>query len=295
MCDQLEIYKDCISQQLEEIDMLSSIYCTGEMHVYDPGVISDFNEFIQNPSDANVLVYLKAHLDFSITLECYTKNKLEVRIELPHLYPTLENAIVIVHTPLLSKNKEIYLKKELETFIDKMDKSEAYIFQVISWIQDNIDDLIKRNCSDFETTTLLMNSDSNEIRDFERLWIYSHHIKSKTKRQQIVKQARSLDLSGFSRPGKPGIICVEGLKEHTQEFWQIIRGMRWQKISICKVESARKSKEILNNLRRFEGFKELLFCEDVENEESVMDMGLFLKYLEAHNSIYMKKEFFGLE
>uniref|UniRef100_A0A1I8NMY6 RWD domain-containing protein n=1 Tax=Stomoxys calcitrans TaxID=35570 RepID=A0A1I8NMY6_STOCA len=304
MCEQLDVYKDCISKQLEEIDMLSSIYCSpGEMHIFDPGVITDFNEFLQSPSNENIPKYLKAHMDFNIVLQCScdamgkSQSKLEVRVELPHLYPLLENAIVIVHTPLLSKNKELFLKKELENFIETMDTSETYIYQVLSWIQDHIDELIQMNANEIEDTTktTAVVGNKNDLVDFERLWIYSHHIKSKTKRQEIVKQSRNLDLSGFSRPGKPGIICVEGLKDHTQTFWQIIKGMRWQKITICKVESMRNHREKLDLLRRFEGFKEQLFCEDVENENAVMNMGLFIKYLEAHKSDYMKKELFGIK
>ncbi|XP_061400194.1 RWD domain-containing protein 2A-like [Musca vetustissima] len=296
MDDQLEMYKECIAKQLEEVDMLSSIYCSpGEMHIFDPGVISDFNEFLENPTTENVMLCIKAHLDYSIKLQCGRPNeKLEVRIELPHMYPLLENAIVIVHTPLLTKNKEIYLKKELEIYIESMDKSETYIYQVLSWLQDNIDDLIQRKASDFEVMTTTTNQE-DELLDFERLWIYSHHIKSKTKRQEIVKEARNLELTGFSRPGKPGIICVEGTKENTQEFWRTIRAYGWQKISLCKIESARKTKDKLDKLRRFEGFKEQLFCDDIENSDGVMNMALFLKYLENHNSGYMKKELFGLE
>ncbi|XP_065370402.1 RWD domain-containing protein 2A [Calliphora vicina] len=300
MGDQLDLYKVCISKQLEEVDMLSSIYCTpGEMHIFDPGVISDFNEFLLQPSNETLEFLLKSQLDYNIKLELQTsrgKTKLDVRIELPHLYPTLENAIVIVHTPLLSKNKESYLKKEIENFINTMDKSESYIFQVLSWIQEEIEMLIQRDASEFETNDTNVESNAvNELVDFERLWIYSHHLKSKTKRQEIVKQSRNLDLSGFSRPGKPGIICVEGLKECTQEFWRIIKGMHWQKIFVCKVEASRKSRERMDDLRRFNGFKEQLFCDDMENEEGVMNMGLFLKYLELHNSGYMKMELFGLK
>lgn len=279
--------------------MLSSIYCTpGEMHIFDPGVISDFNEFLQTPTNENVVKFLKSHLDFNIKMELMSgraKTKVDIRIELPHLYPTLENALVIVHTPLLSKNKELYLKNEIEQFIETMDKTETYVFQILSWLQDQIEDLLKRDASEFENALKPEINTEEELVDFERLWIYSHHIKSKTKRQEIVKQSRNLDLSGFSRPGKPGIICIEGLKEGTQEFWRIIRSMHWQKIFICKVEAARKARGKIDKLRRFEGFREQLFCDDLENEDGVMNMGLFIKYLETHNSGYMKKELFGLE
>ncbi|XP_037827418.1 RWD domain-containing protein 2A-like [Lucilia sericata] len=300
MVDQLELYKDCITKQLEEVDMLSSIYCSpGEMHIFDPGVISDFNEFLQQPSDENLSNLLKSQLDYSIKLDLHTpkgKTNLEVRIELPHLYPILENALVIVHTTLLSKNKESYFKNEIENFINTMDKSETYIFQVLSWIQEEIQVLMERDASEFETNDVNVEINAEEeLVDFERLWIYSHHIKSKTKRQEIVKQSRNLDLTSFMRPGKPGIICVEGLKECTQEFWRIIKSMNWQKIFICTIESKRKPRVKMDELRRFTGFKEQLFCDDMENEEGVMNMGLFLKYLELHKSGYMKKELFGLK
>ncbi|XP_046811568.1 RWD domain-containing protein 2A [Lucilia cuprina] len=300
MVDQLDLYKDCITKQLEEVDMLSSIYCSpGEMHIFDPGVISDFNEFLQQPCVENLSNLLKSQLDYNIKLDLQTsrgKTNLEVRIELPHLYPRLENAIVIVHTTLLSKNKESYFKKEIENFINTMDKSETYIFQVLSWIQEEIEVLVERDASEFETSEVNVETNAeDELVDFERLWIYSHHIKSKTKRQEIVKQSRNLDLTGFMRPGKPGIICVEGLKECTQEFWRIIKSMNWQKICICTIESRRKPRVKMDELRRFTGFKEQLFCDDMENEEGVMNMGLFLKYLEQHKSGYMKKELFGLK
>jgi len=242
------------------------------------------------------ITLFKAHLDFTIQLSVLHEKsnaKLDIRIELPHLYPLLENAIVIIHSPLLSKPKEIYLKAEIENFISTMEKSETYVFQVISWIQEQIDELIKRDNSKFEKSQEeLAPTLPEELVDFERLWIYSHHIKSKTKRQEIAKQARNFELSGFSRPGKPGIICIEGIRENTQEFWRILKSMRWQKIVICKSEVKHGK---LEKLRRFEGFKEQLFCDDLDNEEGIMNMGLFLKYLELHNSGYMKKELFGLE
>lgn len=293
MDDQLELYKECITKQLEEVDLLSSIYCApGEMHIFDPGVISDFNEFLQKPSAEKINLLLRSRLDYNIklALQDAERSKFDVRIELPHLYPNLENAIIITHTPLLTKTKESYLKTEIERFINTMDKSQTYIFQVLNWLQEEIEEFIKKDARELEA-----NGERSAHADFERLWIYSHHIKSKTKRQEIVRQSRNLDLSGFCRPGKPGIICVEGLKESTQEFWRIIKAMRWQKLSICKIESSRKVYTEIDKLRRFEGFKEQLFCDDVENEDGVMNMRSFLKYLELHNSGYMKKELFGLE
>ena len=55
---------------------------------------------------------------------------------------------------------------------------------------------------------------------FTRLWIYSHHIYNKEKRKCILEWAKELDLTGFSMPGKPGVVCVEGIQEHCEDYWQ---------------------------------------------------------------------------
>uniref|UniRef100_T1H496 Small nuclear ribonucleoprotein Prp3 C-terminal domain-containing protein n=1 Tax=Megaselia scalaris TaxID=36166 RepID=T1H496_MEGSC len=104
----------------------------------------------------------------------------------------------------------------------------------MSWLQDNLEDYIKQDqCSE-------ITSKDEELVDFERLWIYSHHIKSKTKRKNIIQNANELDLSGFMRPGKPGVICVEGLKSNTTEFYKIIKSWTWQKITIRSNEVKNK-------------------------------------------------------
>ena len=55
---------------------------------------------------------------------------------------------------------------------------------------------------------------------FTRLWIYSHHIYSKVKRRDMLELARDCAVTGFSLPGKPGIICVEGPAASTADWWK---------------------------------------------------------------------------
>ncbi|XP_055854733.1 RWD domain-containing protein 2A [Episyrphus balteatus] len=282
------LFKACISKQLEEIDLLSSIYCNpNEMTIYDPGVISDFNEYLKGSS-----IPLRSTLDFAIAISTSRGDKIDIRVELPHLYPVIENAIVTIRNALLSKPQESFVKSQIENYIDSMDKSDTYMFQVISWIQEQIDDFLTKDTSDLE---LEKKDHHNEIDDFERLWIYSHHIKSRWKRQEIVRQSRDLDLTGFLRPGKPGIICVEGLKKNTQEFWRIIKSMQWHKITIRKSEVRQKAGEKMEKLRRFDGFREELFSDTGDDEGTKISMSQFITFLDKHNSGYIKKELFGFE
>jgi hypothetical protein len=43
------------------------------------------------------------------------------------------------------------------------------------------------------------------VTNLSRYWIYSHHIKSTTKRKLIIDLAQQLHLNGFTHVGKPGI------------------------------------------------------------------------------------------
>ena len=54
--------------------------------------------------------------------------------------------------------------------------------------------------------------------NFARMWIYSHHIYSLNKRKSIVQWAKDFGLDGFSKPGKPGMICVKIIKKGNAIF-----------------------------------------------------------------------------
>ena len=61
---------------------------------------------------------------------------------------------------------------------------------------------------------------TENLRIFSRFWIFSHHIYSKTKRKCILEWSKEMNLKGFSLPGKPGVICAEGLQENCEEYWR---------------------------------------------------------------------------
>jgi hypothetical protein len=52
------------------------------------------------------------------------------------------------------------------------------------------------------------------------MWIHSHHIYSKSKMKNIEDWAKELNLTGFFLPGKPGLMCVEGLETNCNIWWQ---------------------------------------------------------------------------
>lgn len=281
---QNNILMDCLQKQIDELDMLQSIFCnSGEFQIEDHSATADINEYLLGN-----IQQLTQRLEYSIYFKD-ANGKIEIKVILPNLYPTLEVANVSVKSSILNKNDETLIKKEIEDFIRKIDKSEAYMYQVISWIQDNIDAF--KNLNKIETT---LPAQVLEV-ELQRLWIYSHHIKSKTKRINIVNNAKVLNLTGFCKPGKPGIICVEGYKEDTEEFWKLLKGMNWQKITIKKSDDQTCSIEKIDKFRIFQSFNEEIFIDIGDEQEVKMNMSVFLKYLEQHNCSDIKKYLFNFE
>ncbi|XP_055679374.1 RWD domain-containing protein 2A [Lutzomyia longipalpis] len=280
---QNDLLRSCLSQQIDELSMLESIFCNpGEFHIDDHSIAADINEFLENRLDA-----VQRKLDFRICLQL-DEGKMYLSFELPHFYPSVEIPRISVDSTKLTKKQEIAIGRKIEDYIKGLDKSEPYIYQIVSWLQDNVDDLRVSATNDAAT-------EKDEKVIFERMWIYSHHIKSKTKRKDIVKNAHDLSLTGFSLPGKPGVICVEGEQRDTQEFWQLLRQMHWQKITLKQCEETEVLKRDFDDQRRFTDFKEILFVDVGDDEEVVLNMSNFIKFLELHNCGYIKKELFGFD
>ena len=96
---------------------------------------------------------------------------------------------------------------------------EVYISEIFEWINDNI--------AQYETAIKVKENGGNNCESarvtFCRYWIYSHHIYSNEKRRNMALLSANLGLNGFILPGKPGIICVEGIQKDVQEFYSHIK------------------------------------------------------------------------
>jgi len=117
--------------------------------------------------------------------------------------------------------------------------------------------------------------------NYSRLWIHSHHIYNEKKRKFIVDNADNLSLKGFSLPGKPGFICVEGDKTACEEFWSRVRQLSWQKISLVEQE------ELIDS--------QLVFKSDNSFRELHLNMSEFMKYLSEKEISSVLKSYLGFD
>lgn len=284
------LLKTCIREQCDEVEMLQSIFCNpGEMKISDHSILTDMFDYLDGNRE-----HLDRKLDYTIKIPIDgCDDIIELYFDLPLMYPAIEQPSITIRSTMHAPNKlqiENELKRKIYEYIDsdEIDKATVYIYSIIVWLQENLTQLMCTKQKSVESPIAEPNI------EMERLWIYSHHLKSSIKRQDILKLAHELNLSGFSKPGKPGIICVEGERVNTQEFWKCIRQWQWQRITLRLTESKIKSQSKCNQFRRFEKFRETMGGDDSDSAIPI-NMSEFMKFLENHNCGYVKKELFQMD
>lgn len=268
--------KDNLQIQIMELDMLESMfYKPGELKIDDPSSISEIKKYINEEDPTIIPPFLDITLNITVD-----DIKLEVCVNLSHEYPDIEPDI-FVRNQKLNRNEHTRLNKDLNEYISGY-RGEQCIFTAISWLQDNIQGYYEEAPIETSTSEVVKKQSEKMV----RYWIYSHHIYSKTKRREILSSANSLDITGFCMPGKPGVICVEGDKDHCDEWWQGIKSMNWKRI-FCKVTEDCKS-------RKFETFDEVSFPNH-GLRATHMDLSELYKYLESNKCSYVFKDLFGVD
>ena len=118
-----------------------------------------------------------------------------------------------------------------------------------------------------------------------------HHIYNKEKRKNIINWASELQLTGFSLPGKPGVVYVEGNIRDVDEYFIRLRRLSWKRMSCVSRESLNKGSE---QARAFNTFEEL--CFDAHGGRDYhMDMGKFHVFLKEHKLGHMFAMLFGIK
>lgn len=186
------------------------------------------------------------------------------------------------------------MNHDLSEFTTSLPLGEVCLLTLAEWVREN-------SASYWPITHSLPppHKPSREKKNvtFSRIWLYMHHIYSKTKRRNILDLADQLSLSGFCLPGKPGVVCVEGDVASTREFFNILRRWNWKSIT-CRYRE--EEDEVvggsgdMSSQRRFDGFREL-GLDTHGPRQNHMDMGQFRNFLEQHSRGYVFPILFGVE
>ena len=213
-------------------------------------------------------------------------------IHVPTLYPEMESLRVasatleeetststsseaLIHRKI-AYNAIPHLVKTCQEVADNVPQGEEAIWQVFQRAQDWVDTewpvsiATAPTTSTSDATSASTSHQENSLNDtstvvlFGRRLIYSHHIIAKRKRADIQKLATMLQLTGYMKIGWPGLIVLEGLEAHCQQFYDTIKQWSWQYLVIRGQEihdvktttSASSVDRRIDEERRFKGFVE---------------------------------------
>ncbi|XP_021364383.1 RWD domain-containing protein 2B-like isoform X2 [Mizuhopecten yessoensis] len=281
---------DMLELQLSEVEMLTSMFPSKEeFKMDDPCTVAAIRSFL----DGKMLYeYLHKRVGFSINVTSVSSDS-KVGVELvcnfPHEYPHVA-PVVFTRSPLMNRENHQRLNEDLSEFINSIERGEICIFSVIEWLQENVDQYL----------VTIEKKDAPSVKEvdtiFARLWIYSHHIYSKFKRRDIIDWAQELKLTGFSLPGKPGVICVEGYSRSVEEYWQRLRRQNWKRLVIKEKEDQDIGDNDIKKYYKFDNFEEKVFdARGGKGREYHMDLGKLFEFLEKRGCKHIFSLYFGVD
>ncbi|KAK2524083.1 Rwdd2a [Columba guinea] len=280
--------RECLELQLLELEMLLSMFPKkGEINL-DEDAMPGVQRYLRNTDGA-----LPAQLGYSIAVDVgEAKEKVELQVLLPHMYPHVAPQL-FARSNALHRQQQLQLNTGLTSHIASLESGELCICEAVQWVKDN-------SLPYLENSKFSSESASKEViakETLHRMWIYSHHIYRQELRKKIFDCAKKLNLTGFCLTGKPGVMCVEGLRENCEEFWHAIRYPNWKHISCKHVESV-ETEGSIDNLRLFHAFEDLQFQAHGDyglRNDYHMDLGQFLEFLKQHQSGHIFQILFGVE
>ncbi|TSK67196.1 RWD domain-containing protein 2B [Bagarius yarrelli] len=172
---------------------------------------------------------------------------------------------------------------------------EVCVLSAVDWLRDHTHEYLELDTA-ANGTKAIEAVETLSAETFTRLWIYSHHIYNKSKRKNILEWAKELQLTGFSMPGKPGVVCVEGLQAACEEFWARVKVLTWKRIMIRHREDVPLdlTTQSDSSLRRFDGFDETAF-DPHGSRGNHMDLGQLFQFLSERGCSQIFQLYFGVE
>uniref|UniRef100_A0A0K2TQ75 RWD domaincontaining protein 2Blike [Saccoglossus kowalevskii] n=1 Tax=Lepeophtheirus salmonis TaxID=72036 RepID=A0A0K2TQ75_LEPSM len=267
--------------QISELEMLESMY---------PDKIKyDEPEMVGILKSGSFVDGFQISFRLSIWFEDVGKG-ISLSTNYPTHYPSDKKIEVHLRSDDFDRESQSRINLDIMQYIkESCEVGDLLMGVVISWIQEN-------GVQYFNKTDKLAIPDKtlkpSLQKPFSRLWIYSHHIYSKIKRKNILNLSKDYKVNGFSMPGKPGIICLEG--QFVEDMWNIIKSWNWKKIRV-KIQEVSKPIEDEKTFCKFNDFTEINFLKSDQTRDYHMDFGEFQQFLTNYGFEYIFKELIGLK
>ncbi|XP_049582159.1 RWD domain-containing protein 2B [Syngnathus scovelli] len=302
-------FREWAEAQLAELELLTSMFPTREeLEIVDQLALAELRDYVgaeRSPSassesppqpapcpSSRPQFVIKQRLD-----DDKTRDAEGVAFILSCTYPPEYPSVVpelTVRCCKLSRAQQAQVHAGLNAHLADTCLGEACVLSALEWLRDNLRAFVDKSLS----AAAAPPPPKKDVEAFSRLWIYSHHIYNSTKRKNILEWAKELGLSGFSMPGKPGIVCVEGAQAACEEFWSRVKNLTWKRITIRHREDVclqdAPGVQSIDSLRKFSGFEEAAF-DPRGSRGNHMDLGLLYQFLREKGCCEVFQMYFGVE
>ncbi|XP_007941701.1 RWD domain-containing protein 2B [Orycteropus afer afer] len=279
--------------QLSELELLASMFPSeNDFIVNDQLALAELKDCIEKKTmeGRSSKIYFTVNINLDVSKE--TMVMFSLACILPFKYPAVLPEIT-VRSVLLSRSQQTQLNTDLNAYLQKNCCGDVCVWNATEWVREHASDYVSRDAT---TSGTIGNTAQSLDLILTRLWIYSHHIYNKCKRKNILEWAKELSLSGFSMPGKPGVVCVEGPQSACEEFWSRLRKLNWKRILIRHREDIPfdGTNDELRRQRKFSIFEEKVFSA-TRPRGNHMDFGQLYQFLNAKGCGDVFQMFFGVE
>lgn len=145
-----------------------------------------------------------------------------LRCRLPPGYPDV-SSIPSLSVVGFSRSVEASLTAGLNKVAQTQVGQEA-VLALVEDFKERLSSYWEQLATDTEASTQNNVTAQTEQSGFSRRWIWVHHITNGDRRKTILKEARSLKLSGYLKSGYPGVVVVEGPIGPCEEFVTWVKG-----------------------------------------------------------------------
>lgn len=279
--------------QLSELDLLASMFPgENELIINDQLALAELKDCVEKRTmeGRSSKVYFTINVNLDVSEEAMVMFSLACI--LPFKYPAILPEIT-VRSVVLSRSQQTQLNSDLTEYLQTNCLGDVCILNATEWVREYGCGYVSKDSSPALTPG---NSVQPGDLFLTRLWIYSHHIYNKCKRKNILEWAKELSLTGFSMPGKPGVVCVEGPQSACEEFWSRLRKLNWKRILIrhredIPLDGANTEMEAQ---RKFSNFEEKVFSVNGARGNH-MDFGQLYQFLNASHCGEVFQMLFGVE
>lgn len=297
-------YREWAESQLAEIELLSSMFPSqDELEFSDPLALALLRRFLDGMLSTEGPPTSRPQFQIKQRVEAPEPESGTVDVIVSCAYPSEYPSVlpeITVRCSRLSRSQQTQLHSDLGAFLRDSCLGEVCVLSAVDWLKDHLH--LYTSAPPQTAPTQPQDTPTPPPEVFTRLWIYSHHIYNKTKRKSILEWAKELGLSGFSMPGKPGVVCVEGAQDACEVFWARVKVLTWKKIMIRHREDVPLAgrpedggeARTLDSLRKFSGFEEAMF-DPHGNRGNHMDLGQLYHFLHERGLRDVFQMYFGIE